>query len=98
MVCLITLGEDTKEKIKGKDNPLISAVQMLGDGISQVPSFENQTATNILSFLNIEPEELDSNGHSSAKDEMYNEIENQENICDGLLDQTSSVRSFGGTT
>ena len=36
--------------------------------------------------------ESDSNGHSSAEDEVYNEIEDQENICD---DRTNSIR---GTT
>ena len=58
-------------------------------------SFEIQAATNIVSFLNIEPEESDSNGHSFAEDEVYNEIEDQENICG---DRTNSIRSCGGTT
>src|SRR5438270_5309438 len=83
--------------VKGSFSPIETptSFKMFGDGTSQVRSFENQTATNIVSFLNIEPEESDSNGHSFAEDEVYNEIEDQENICD---DRTNSIRSCGGTT
>ena len=80
--------------VKGSFSPIEAPTyfKILGDGTSQVRSFENQTATNIVSFLNIEPEESDSNWHSFAEDEVYNEIEDQENICD---DRTNSIR---GTT
>ncbi|ONK78536.1 uncharacterized protein A4U43_C02F19860 [Asparagus officinalis] len=93
------LTADRIKKIKGKgmENPLISAVQLLGDGVSQVQSFGNQAVTNIVSFLNIEPEESDSNGHSSAEDGIHDEIENETSGY-GQLDRTNSLRSSSGTS
>ncbi|KAL5994244.1 hypothetical protein ACLOJK_035116 [Asimina triloba] len=77
-----------------RENPLISAVQLIGDGVSQVQTLGNQAVTNIVSFLNIEHEESDSNGHSSAEDGIYDEIQSQNNPRDNHLDQMSSTRSF----
>lgn len=50
---------DRKEKDKGlaKENLLISAVHMIGDGVSQVQSIGNQAVNNLASFLNIGQED-----------------------------------------
>ncbi|KAG1326361.1 hypothetical protein COCNU_01G002950 [Cocos nucifera] len=80
-----------KEGGKHKENPIMSAVQLIGDGVSQVQSLGNQAVTNIVSFLNIEPGESDSNGHS--EDGEYDEIESQKIVEYGHLDRMSSVHS-----
>ncbi|KAJ3671637.1 hypothetical protein LUZ60_007716 [Juncus effusus] len=49
-----------------KENPLKSAVQLLGDGVSQVQSLGNQAVTNIVTFLNIDPNDLQSNNNREA--------------------------------
>jgi hypothetical protein len=70
---------DKKEKVKGqaKENPLISAVQMIGDGVSQVQSIGNQAVNNLVSFLNIQE---DTNVKESlfAEDGVYDEMESQQ--------------------
>ncbi|PKA54847.1 hypothetical protein AXF42_Ash000682 [Apostasia shenzhenica] len=68
-----------KEKIKGKVNPLISAAQLIGDGVSQVRSLGNQAVTNIVSFLNISPEDSDSDGYLSAEEGLNDEMDGQTN-------------------
>lgn len=83
-----------KERGKHKENPIMSAVQLIGDGVSQVQSLGNQAVTNIVSFLNIEPGESDSNGHS--EDGVYDEIESQNIVEYGHLDRMSSVHSGTG--
>lgn len=93
-----TGDEVKKEKTKVKENPLISAVQLLGDGVSQVQSLGNQAVTNIVSFLNIDPEESDSNGHSTAEDRAYDKIEDPKETGSGQLDRINSVHSGSGTT
>ncbi|XP_010242544.1 PREDICTED: piezo-type mechanosensitive ion channel homolog isoform X2 [Nelumbo nucifera] len=80
------------EKVRSKENPLISAVQMIGDGVSQVQSLGNQAVTNLVSFLNIAHEESDSNDYASAEDGMYDEIESQ-TIRYERLDRALSLQS-----
>lgn len=85
-----------KEKSKNKENPLLSAVQLIGDGVSQVQSLGNQAVTNIVSFLNIEPDESDSNGYLSAEDGLYDEIESQNRVL-GNVERSLSVHSGTAT-
>ncbi|RWW26217.1 hypothetical protein GW17_00009414 [Ensete ventricosum] len=40
-----------KQRGKNKDNPLVSAVQLIGDGVSQVQSLGNQAVTNIAAAI-----------------------------------------------
>ncbi|XP_020101782.1 piezo-type mechanosensitive ion channel homolog isoform X3 [Ananas comosus] len=89
---------DKKEKERGqhKENPLRSAVQLIGDGVSQVQSLGNQAVTNIVSFLNIEPEESDSSGHLFVGERGFDGIENQITTEHEHLDRTSSVNSSTG--
>ncbi|XP_058084087.1 piezo-type mechanosensitive ion channel homolog isoform X2 [Magnolia sinica] len=87
------VSEREKAKDRAKENPLISAVHLIGDGVSQVQSLGNQAVTNIVSFLNIEHEESDSNEHS-AEDGIYDEIESQNNTRYQRFDQMSSMHSF----
>uniref|UniRef100_A0A1D1Y2D5 Protein PIEZO n=2 Tax=Anthurium amnicola TaxID=1678845 RepID=A0A1D1Y2D5_9ARAE len=82
-----------EDKAKGKENPLVSAVQLIGDGVSQVQSLGNQAVTNIVSFLNIESEESESSGHSPTEDGLYDEVESQIHAGYRNIDQTSSVHS-----
>ncbi|KAG0452569.1 hypothetical protein HPP92_025233 [Vanilla planifolia] len=69
-----------KEKVKVKVNPLISAAQIFGNGVSQVRYLGNQAVTNIASFLNINPEDSDSDGYLSAEDGLNDEMDGQNNI------------------
>ncbi|XP_020701630.1 piezo-type mechanosensitive ion channel homolog isoform X8 [Dendrobium catenatum] len=89
---------DQSRKRKGVENPLVSAVQLLGDGVSQVQSLGNQAVTNIANFLNIKPDENDSNDHSLPEDEIYYEIESQENAASGCLDRKPSAFSNSDQT
>ncbi|MQL84320.1 hypothetical protein Taro_016835, partial [Colocasia esculenta] len=91
-------GNRKEEKIMGKENPLISAVQLIGDGVSQVQSLGNQAVTNIVTFLNIDPEELESSGHSPTEDGLYDEAESQIHAGYWTMDRTSSIRSSTGMT
>ncbi|KAG5567620.1 hypothetical protein RHGRI_002982 [Rhododendron griersonianum] len=100
---IIELEEDTadigsinpeieiKRKGHAKDNPIISAVQLLGDGVSQVQSYGNQAVTNLVSFLNIADDESDTNEHSLGEDEAHNDKGNQERRQS--LDRSSSLQS-----
>ncbi|VAH76351.1 unnamed protein product [Triticum turgidum subsp. durum] len=78
-----------KERRQPKENPLKSAVQLIGDGVSQVQSFGNQAVTNIVSFLNIDPEESLSNEHP-AEGSFYDVVENQRGTQDGQFLRTHS--------
>ncbi|PIA44723.1 hypothetical protein AQUCO_01700367v1, partial [Aquilegia coerulea] len=80
--------DNVKEKRQKEKSPLISAVQLLGDGVSQVQSIGNQAVANLVSFLNISHESLDVNHQSSAEDSVDDEIDSSEH-----LDQMSSVQS-----
>lgn len=82
-----------KSKDQSKENPLISAVQLIGDGVSQVQSLGNQAVTNIVSYLNIEREESDSSDHSSIDDGAYDAIESQNYKSFERLDRISSLHS-----
>ncbi|KAF3454410.1 hypothetical protein FNV43_RR04857 [Rhamnella rubrinervis] len=73
------LGSDGngKGKRQGKKNPIISAVHLIGNGVSHVQSLGNKAVNNLINFLNIEKEELDLSDNSSEDDEVYYEIESQ---------------------
>ena len=70
---------DKKEKVKGqaKENPLISAVQMIGDGVSQVQSIGNQAVNNLVNYLNIGQEDTNVKENLFAEDGIYDEMESQ---------------------
>ncbi|KAK7277682.1 hypothetical protein RJT34_22697 [Clitoria ternatea] len=83
-----------KEKVRGpaKDHPLKSAVQLIGDGVSQVQSIGNQAVSNLVSFLNISQEDYDSNEHTNTEDKMYDEMESQK-TRHIYMDRSLSVQS-----
>ncbi|XP_051209733.1 piezo-type mechanosensitive ion channel homolog isoform X2 [Lolium perenne] len=83
-----------KERRQPRENPLKSAVQLIGDGVSQVQSFGNQAVTNIVSFLNIDPEDSNEN---PAEGGIYDVVENQRETQDDQLPGTHSV-SMGTAT
>lgn len=70
-------------KLPFRENAIISAVDLIGKGVSQVKSLGNMAANNVMNFLNIEHEELESTKDSS-EDEVYYEIENQNTGCEHL--------------
>ncbi|OWM62964.1 hypothetical protein CDL15_Pgr020258 [Punica granatum] len=80
-----------KVRLQNKDNPLISAVNLIGDGVNQVQSLGNYAVNNLVTLLNIEQrEKLD--GNSSEDEETYYEIESQ-NI--GGFDHMDRAHSAG---
>ncbi|XP_062086347.1 piezo-type mechanosensitive ion channel homolog isoform X1 [Humulus lupulus] len=81
-----------KSRNQAKENPLISAVQLIGDGVSQVQSIGNQAVNNLANFLNITQEESDLNGHSSSEDGLYDEMESQKTKYTSL-GRSSSLQS-----
>ncbi|KAM7258251.1 hypothetical protein ACFE04_013992 [Oxalis oulophora] len=80
-------------KGESKENPIYSAVQLIGDGVSQVQSIGNQAVNNLVSFLNISPEDSDKNGQSSAEDEIYDELESQKRKYNMGFHRSSSLQS-----
>ncbi|KAE9589210.1 putative Piezo family protein [Lupinus albus] len=83
-----------KDKVRGqaKENPLKSAVQLIGDGVSQVQSIGNQAVHNLVSFLNISQDDSDSNEHTNIDDQIYDEMESQK-TRHIFMDRSSSVLS-----
>ncbi|KAF9669400.1 hypothetical protein SADUNF_Sadunf14G0103800 [Salix dunnii] len=80
-----------KAKVQSKENPLISAVQLIGDGVSQVHSIGNQAVNNLVSFLNIEPEDLDVDQPSAENlDNDESEIQKTKRVN---FDRSSSLQS-----
>ncbi|KAI4369413.1 hypothetical protein MLD38_017853 [Melastoma candidum] len=69
-----SLESGNNVKVQTKENPLISAVHLIGDGVSQVQSLGNLAVTNLVTFLNIEHEGSDITDCTS-EDEVYYEIE-----------------------
>ncbi|XP_026450011.1 piezo-type mechanosensitive ion channel homolog isoform X2 [Papaver somniferum] len=93
------LGEETllmdsnrREKERLFESPLISAVQLIGDGVSQVQSLGNQAMTNFVNLLNITHEDSETSEYSSADDGAYEEIESQNRRFEHL-GRFSSVQS-----
>ncbi|KAM7253702.1 hypothetical protein ACFE04_031384 [Oxalis oulophora] len=86
-------NSDKREK---GENPILSAVQLIGDGVSQVQSIGNQAVNNLVSFLNISPEGSEKNGESSPEDEIYDELESQKTKQMGLR-RLSSLQSDKST-
>ncbi|KAL8153056.1 hypothetical protein V2J09_010816 [Rumex salicifolius] len=62
----LSVDETKRGKTEGqlKENPLMSAVQLIGDGVFQVQSLGNQAVTNLASFLNIADEDAERICHS----------------------------------
>lgn len=85
---------------QGKENPLISAVHLLGDGVFQVQSIGNQAVNNLVNFLNINQEDSDMNEHSSAEDDVYDEMESQKtnNLSLNRLSSLQSDKSYDATS
>ncbi|XP_023640848.1 piezo-type mechanosensitive ion channel homolog isoform X3 [Capsella rubella] len=97
---VMSMERERKEKSDGKENPLISAVQLIGDGVSQVQFIGNQAVNNLVNFLNISPENSDTNEQSSVDDEVYDEMESQKRKHTPFERSTSlqSDRSSDGTS
>ncbi|XP_047959723.1 piezo-type mechanosensitive ion channel homolog isoform X1 [Salvia hispanica] len=91
-----TAGNDSDEvkkgKVQSKENHLASAVQLIGDGVSQVQSIGNQAVSSLANFLNISPEDSDSNEPPSLQDGRSTD-ERSTNDKQTHLSSSSSVLS-----
>ncbi|KAJ9131516.1 hypothetical protein P3X46_035171 [Hevea brasiliensis] len=83
--------ERDEATFQAKKRPLVSAVHLFSDGVSQVQSLSNMAVSNIVSYLNIKHEELDLSGDSSD-DEVYFKMENKNIGCEPM-DWTFSTQS-----
>ncbi|XP_057535739.1 piezo-type mechanosensitive ion channel homolog isoform X3 [Amaranthus tricolor] len=94
-----TVAEGKRDCSKGqsKDHPLKSAVQLIGDGVSQVQSLGNQAVTNLATLLNVSHQDGDSSSHSSEEDGRFSEMERSRNAEYVRLDRTSSLQSDKST-
>lgn len=83
---------NSEKKGPAKEHPIISAVNLLGDGVSQVQSIGNQAVNNLVNFLNITKEDTDVSERDSLEDEIIDEMESQktENLN---LHRSSSLQS-----
>ena len=83
------ISNDTK--FHAKENPLMSAVHLIGDGVSQVQSLGNLAVNNLVRILDIEHEEPIIN-EDSSEDEVYYEVESQNIEHEKHLERTFSVQ------
>ncbi|KAF7805147.1 piezo-type mechanosensitive ion channel-like protein isoform X1 [Senna tora] len=72
-------------------NVIVSAIHLIGNGVTQVKSYGNMAVNNLMNFLKIEDEELEST-EDTSEDEVYYEIENQ-NTGGEHLEPTFSTQS-----
>ncbi|KAG6575882.1 Piezo-type mechanosensitive ion channel-like protein, partial [Cucurbita argyrosperma subsp. sororia] len=73
----LDLDRKRKHRSSAKGNPLMSAVQFIGDGVSQVQSIGNQAVSNLASFLNVTQDD-DMMEQGNTEDRVYDQIESQE--------------------
>ncbi|XP_058752948.1 piezo-type mechanosensitive ion channel homolog isoform X1 [Vicia villosa] len=83
-------------KLRVRKNALVSAVHFIGKGVSQVQSLGNMAVSNLMNYLKIEREELEST-EDSSDDEEYYEIENLNTGADPL-ESTFSIHSLNDHT
>ncbi|KAJ4842906.1 hypothetical protein Tsubulata_023830 [Turnera subulata] len=81
-----------RQKSQLKENPLVSAVQLIGDGVSQVQSIGNQAVNNLVSFLNIEQDDSDGIEQCSSENRLQHEADNHK-IKHMSLDRSCSLQS-----
>ncbi|XP_027349564.1 piezo-type mechanosensitive ion channel homolog [Abrus precatorius] len=80
-------------KLPVRKNALVSAIHFIGSGLSQVQSLGNMAVNNLMNYLKIEHEKLESTEDSSEDEEYYEiEIDNQ-NMGAELLEPTFSAHS-----
>ncbi|KAK9732624.1 hypothetical protein RND81_04G011100 [Saponaria officinalis] len=94
IVSFDNLDKKETKKLRDTENPLTSALQLFGDGVSQVQSLGNLAVNNLVSLLNIDVEELISEEKFDEDGEYY-EIESQNMRCNGL-ELTFSIHSDCG--
>lgn len=87
----VVQGKRESSKSQSREHPLKSAVQLIGDGVSQVQSLGNQAVTHIASFLNVH-EDGDSNDNCSEDDGRCDEMESQKTEYIHIA-RTSSLQS-----
>lgn len=90
-IFLHKLEKQEKAKEQSRENPIISAVQIIGDSVSQVQSIGNQAVNNLVNFLNIKPEATDLNENKCFEDGKYDQMESQKR--DSPINRSSSMQS-----
>ncbi|CAH1447448.1 unnamed protein product [Lactuca virosa] len=93
---------EMEKKGKGpmKESTLISAVQLIGDGVSQVQSIGNRAVSNLANYLNIPQEDLDSDDPTSLSPTGKNsetESQNESHIASNRSSSLQSERSRTGS-
>ncbi|PIN26072.1 hypothetical protein CDL12_01177 [Handroanthus impetiginosus] len=83
------LDKPKRGRSQSMENPLASAVQFLGDGVSQVQSIGNQAVSNLVSFLNITSEDSDSDSNKPSS----SEVSNSTDVKHRHLNRSSSMQS-----
>ncbi|XP_051118716.1 piezo-type mechanosensitive ion channel homolog isoform X3 [Andrographis paniculata] len=83
-------NKSKKVKTRSRGSPLSSAVQLLGDGVSQVQTIGNLAVNNLANFLNISSKDSDLSETSSPEDSDDRESPNA--IHENLI-RSSSVHS-----
>ncbi|KAL3647917.1 hypothetical protein CASFOL_008885 [Castilleja foliolosa] len=83
-----------KGRSQSIENPLASAVQLLGDGVSQVQSIGNQAVSNLVSFLNITSEDSDSSEPLSFEASNENKNLNRSTSLQSNKSQASDYASL----
>ncbi|KAL5712711.1 hypothetical protein ACHQM5_014855 [Ranunculus cassubicifolius] len=91
------IDSDRNEEVRKQKTklPLVSAVQLIRDGVSQVQTIGNQVIANLVSFLNLSHEDLHSYEQSSSKIGMHNDRDGQKRSSEHA-DRMSSVHSSNG--
>ena len=69
MIFFLYSDQRNKEKPQGKENSIISTTHLIGDRVSQVQSLSNLAVNNLVSFLNIDHEQPDSNEPLSEEED-----------------------------
>lgn len=64
-----TLSSPRKKDDHSQTQALLSGVQMLGDGVAQIPAYGSKAIANLVDFLNLEPNDSDETSSSSTEDE-----------------------------
>ncbi|KZV41711.1 hypothetical protein F511_32842 [Dorcoceras hygrometricum] len=82
-----------KGKTQSQENPLASAVQLIGDGVSQVQSIGNQAVNSLVSFLNIVPQDSDTDSYEPLCKEGLSDEKTSSSIRHLHLNQSSSLQS-----
>ncbi|XP_041993194.1 piezo-type mechanosensitive ion channel homolog [Salvia splendens] len=88
---LYSLDSSRRGKNQSVENPLASAVQLLGDSVCQVQSIGNQAVSNLITFLNISSEDLCET--SDMEERQTQDAKHRNSSCSSSLQSEKSRTS-----